>query len=88
MLRQPPQRVSGDDVVDTVGELTNVVAGNLKSLLAPPTTLGLPTVHVGTDCQIRFPGTRRTHHTPLRWRGEPIVASVWALQSPYCRSTT
>jgi chemotaxis protein CheX len=78
MFDQHPSRVSGDDVVDAVGELANVVAGNIKGLLPTPTVLGLPAVHVGADCEIRFPGTTRTHHLSTRWRGEPIVISLLA----------
>lgn len=34
--------VAPEDVIDTVGELVNIVAGGLKSLLDAPCSLGLP----------------------------------------------
>lgn len=45
-----------DDVVDTVGELTNMIAGNAKTQLASlAMSLALPTVIVGKNHSIRFP---------------------------------
>lgn len=45
-----------NDVIDTVGELTNMIAGNAKtSLEALDLTLALPTVIVGKNHSIRFP---------------------------------
>jgi len=45
-----------DDVVDTVGELTNMIAGNAKARLENlEMHLALPTVIVGNIHSIRFP---------------------------------
>src|ERR1019366_6717354 len=38
-----------DDVRDALGELTNMVAGNVKALLPSPRNLSLPAVALGTD---------------------------------------
>ena len=45
MLRVPA--VAASDVVDAVGELANMVGGNVKSLVPAPSSLGLPTVGRG-----------------------------------------
>jgi len=45
-----------DEVVDTIGELTNMIAGNAKSNMAElEMNLALPTVIVGKNHAIRFP---------------------------------
>lgn len=45
-----------DDVIDTIGELTNMIAGSAKSSMADlELKLALPTVIVGKNHSIRFP---------------------------------
>jgi chemotaxis protein CheX len=44
MFEIEPDRVTLDQSEDALCELTNIVGGNLKALLPPPTHLGLPTV--------------------------------------------
>ena len=39
--------VAEGDVADALGELTNMIGGNIKSLLPAPSRLSLPTVHDG-----------------------------------------
>jgi chemotaxis protein CheX len=45
-----------DDVRDTMGELTNMLAGNLKSVLPPNVGLSMPSVVEGTDYSLRLCG--------------------------------
>lgn len=52
MSLDPP--VTPDDMRDGLGELTNVVAGNLKPLLPPGVGLSLPSVVQGSDYSLRF----------------------------------
>jgi hypothetical protein len=42
MFGEPAHEIDLDKVQDALAELTNVVAGNLKALLAEPCRLGLP----------------------------------------------
>src|SRR5690349_13814435 len=57
------------DVCDSLGELANIVAGNLKSVLAPGLSLGTPSIVEGKDYHVRFCGgrvvTRRNFSTEL-----------------------
>jgi chemotaxis protein CheX len=46
------------DVCDSLGELANIVAGNLKSVLAPGLSLGTPSLVEGNDYHVHFPGAR------------------------------
>lgn len=43
---------STEDVRDTVGELANMFAGNIKALLAEPSSISVPTVAFGNDYQL------------------------------------
>ncbi|MCX6623210.1 MAG: chemotaxis protein CheX [Acidobacteria bacterium] len=50
----PP--ISLDDARDGLGELTNVLAGNLKPLLPPGVGLSIPSVVLGKDYSLRVVG--------------------------------
>ena len=50
----PP--LSMDDVRDGVGEVANVIAGNLKALLPPGAGLSIPSVVQGADYSVRICG--------------------------------
>ena len=55
MLQEPFETVN-TDVIDVIGELTNMIAGKAKAGLAQfKMTLGLPTVVTGTHHEVRFP---------------------------------
>jgi chemotaxis protein CheX len=49
MLELDLPSVHDDDVVDAVGELANIIAGNVKALLPQPTVSGLPAVTLDGD---------------------------------------
>lgn len=54
MLELEPTSVHEDDVIDAVGELANIIAGNVKALLPQPTTSGIPSVTL--ESEINFSG--------------------------------
>lgn len=56
MFGVPLAEVDRDHIEDTLGELANMIGGNLKALLAPPCVLSLPTVVEGRDYRVRVPG--------------------------------
>ena len=47
----------GDDVVDAISEIVNMVAGSAKAKFEydPPLQLGLPTVVQGSDYKVKYP---------------------------------
>lgn len=49
----PPKAVD-DDVRDVMGELANMIGGNLKCALAPGATLSMPAVTDGSDYSLRI----------------------------------
>jgi chemotaxis protein CheX len=67
-----PEPLDTDDVADAMGELANVVGGNVKALLPAPSVLGLP--GVGSLPPAGSPAD--TCRVEVRWRGQPITVSV------------
>jgi len=53
----PPESVD-DDVRDVIGELANMIGGNLKSGMAPGVRLSMPTVMEGNDYDVRVCGSQ------------------------------
>ncbi len=58
LLGNEPETVD-DDVRDAVGELANVIGGNLKAMVAPTAALSIPCVVDGSDFKIRVCGSTR-----------------------------
>ena len=76
MLGIPPDEVTSHDVGDSLGELTNMVGGNIKSLLPSPSNLSIPSVAEGSDYSIWAPGTDLLAQLTLRCEGEPMLITV------------
>lgn len=60
MLALAVDEVSEEDQQDVVAELTNMIGGNLKSLIPGVHYLSLPTVVEGRDLDLQIPGTTLT----------------------------
>lgn len=69
--------VTEDDVIDAVGELTNMVGGNVKSLLPAPSQLSVPSVASGERYTVHLPGTTPLHELVLGCGSEPVAVSIW-----------
>jgi CheY-specific phosphatase CheX len=52
VLALEPAIVAEDDIRDVLGELANVICGNLKETLAPGSTLSIPSVMQGGQCGV------------------------------------
>jgi chemotaxis protein CheX len=74
----PPADLAPDLVHDAVGELTNMIGGNLKALLPPPAFLSLPTVTRGTDYTVHVPGTRTVIEQAFDCEGRSFLVAVRA----------
>ena len=72
MLAIPAEKVEGEDIQDALAELTNMVGGNIKSLVPGPSLLGLPSVTTGQDLNIRVYGTRVENHVYMQCNGETL----------------
>ena len=72
-----------DDVIDTVGELTNMIAGNAKtSLESLEMQLALPTVIVGKNHSIRFPSKVKPISLPFSTPWGEFNIEVGLIDSP------
>lgn len=69
------EEVSDADFVDAVGEIANVVGGNVKALVPDPGPLTLPEVSPLAPVD----GAFLLHDTQLLWKGRPLVISLWSL---------
>jgi chemotaxis protein CheX len=54
LMSLPPAASVNDDVKDGLGELVNVLAGNLKAILPPGVALSIPSIVEGTDYSLRI----------------------------------
>jgi len=63
MFSMPLDEIQDEEILDALGELINIVAGNLRAFLPQPCQLSLPAVVDGWDYTLRFPGGRGVHQT-------------------------
>jgi chemotaxis protein CheX len=77
MFAADPGTLSEDEVGDALGELTNMVGGNVKSLLPAPSSLSVPSIAVGSSCSVRVPGAVLLDRVVLVCAPGPLHISVW-----------
>jgi len=76
-LAMDASEVSQDDVSDVLGELANIVGGNVKAMLPPGALLSLPQVTLAPESTARFPNSQRIGGVYGLWEGEPVSVSMW-----------
>lgn len=60
---------SKSEMQDALGELVNMIGGNLKGLINEPCQLSLPTLVDGSDYSLRIPRSNVILRVPLRCEG-------------------
>ena len=80
-LNKTPSSSVDDDVLDVMGELANMVAGNLKCTLLPGTHLSIPSVTQGSDSALRLCGTRPIQRSAFRTPLGPVWVTMFSNQS-------
>jgi len=70
------EEVSVADVTDAVGELANILGGNVKSLLPEPSALSLPHVLTGGAGTAHWPQVTEVCHLSGTWLDEPVTLGV------------
>ena len=68
--------VGSDEMVDALGELTNMVGGNLKALLPAPCKLSLPTVAQGIEPKLTILGNQVVRHVDFSTEGHRFAVSL------------
>ncbi|MEU4427859.1 chemotaxis protein CheX [Actinoplanes sp. NPDC024001] len=76
-LAMEMEEVSEEDISDTLGELANIVGGNVKAMLPPGAQLSLPQVVLAPESSARYPNTQRISGVYGIWEGEPVSISMW-----------
>lgn len=73
----PDETPVQEDLTDSLGELVNVIGGNVKSLMPGPSQLSLPLVAQGT-VSASVPGRELVESTRLDviWLGQPVRLSI------------
>jgi len=80
-----PAEVSSDDVSDVLGELANIVGGNVKAMLPPGCFLSLPQVVLAPQSAISYPDAQRVTGLYGVWEGEPVSVSMWQSRNDLTR---
>lgn len=68
-----------EDMQDAVGELTNMLGGNIKALLPGECHLSLPAVVEGTGYTIRVPSSHIVERFTFECEGQPGVVSLMSV---------
>jgi chemotaxis protein CheX len=76
-LAMEVEEVSEEDVTDVLGELANIVGGNVKAMLPAGALLSLPQVVMAPDKATRYPSEERITGLYGTWDGEPVSISMW-----------
>ena len=76
-LSVAPAEVTPADVTDVLGELANIVGGNVKAMLPAGCSLSLPRVVLRPAAAISYPDARRVAGLYGVWLGEPVSVSMW-----------
>jgi chemotaxis protein CheX len=80
-LAMEVDEISEEDLSDVLGELANIVGGNVKAMLPPGAFLSLPQVALAPESTARFPNTERISGVYGIWDGEPVSISMWHSRS-------
>ena len=80
MFEMDDDELTAAEISDAIGELINVVGGNIKGLLPSPSALSLPVVHDAADFEL--PGhlelALEVHFT---WMDEPVMFTLWTAEA-------
>jgi len=75
LATDPPEAVD-DDVRDALGELVNMIGGNIKSVLAKDVRLSMPSVIDGNDYELRICGTQTRDVNAFQFFGGTFWVTV------------
>jgi chemotaxis protein CheX len=76
-LAMDSEEVSQEDLSDVLGELANIVGGNVKAMLPPGCFLSLPQVVLAPESATEYPNAERISGLYGVWEGEPVSVSMW-----------
>jgi len=71
-----PTEADDGEINDAIGEVANMIGGNVKALMPAPSQLSLPTVTTGVDYMVTFPGTTEAAREGFKVEGRDLVVTV------------
>lgn len=77
LASDPPEEVD-NDVRDVIGELANMIGGNMKSAMGTDVRLSLPSVIDGSNYEIRVVGSQSRDDIGFSYEGGDFWVSVLA----------
>jgi chemotaxis protein CheX len=80
-LAMEPDEVSEEDISDVLGEIANIVGGNVKAMLPAGCLLSLPQVVLAPEWASRYPSAVQVAGLYGTWRGEPVSITMWQSRS-------
>jgi chemotaxis protein CheX len=80
-LAMEQDEISQEDLSDVLGELANIVGGNVKAMLPPGCFLSLPQVMLAPESTTRYPNAERISGVYGLWEDEPVSVSMWQSRS-------
>jgi len=76
MFDLPADQLGEEDDRDVIGELANVVAGNIKALIPGSNSISLPTIVEGTDYRVSTLDIRSSADFSFTLDGESMTVTV------------
>ncbi len=82
MFAMTPETVQAQDQIDAIYEFTNIIAGNIKTLLPEPCRLSPPTVQLGSEWAPSVDKADRVSELAFKCEGHPLLVTVWKQRTP------
>jgi CheY-specific phosphatase CheX len=76
MFAMEDDEINDEEVADTVGELANMVGGNVKSTVVGTAALSLPSVTSGRDYRLSIPGSATRERLAMDCDGDLVVVTL------------
>jgi chemotaxis protein CheX len=76
-LASEMDEVTEEDLSDVLGEIANIVGGNVKAMLPPGAFISLPQVTLAPESSTKYPSAERITGVYGMWEGEPVSVSMW-----------
>lgn len=73
----PQESVQPQDQIDAMYELSNIIAGNIKSLLPEPSKLSLPEVEQVTEWETDTINADRVSELSFESEGQTLLVTLW-----------
>jgi chemotaxis protein CheX len=76
MFDLPTNQLTDDDERDVIGELANVIAGNIKAIIPGSNSISLPTIVEGTDYRVSALDIKTSDDFSFTLEGEYMTVTV------------